>query len=154
MRNGLFCCFLSEICLQIKKSEEELNKGFLEKTSYAIPKPRKLGDEVKTVTMMLFGNAKECEIATRMIDEAIENREQKQKQREKEYEKKREQKNRDRQMYHLRHTHDYEALGIPIGRLLLLTSLTINGVTCAVHSASCALFESYHKLKGFPTYED
>ena len=68
------------------------------------------------VTMMLFGNAKECDIATRMIEEAIENREQKQKQREREYERKREQKNRDRQMYHLRHTHDYETLGIPIGK--------------------------------------
>ena len=50
-----------------------------------------------------------------MIEEAIDNREQKQKQREKEYERKREAKHRDRQLYHMRHTHDYEALGIPIG---------------------------------------
>ena len=104
------CCLL-----QIKKSEDELNKGFLEKKSYALPKARKVGDEVRMVTVMLFGNAKECDIAIKMMDEAMENREQKQKQREKEYEKKREVKNRDRQMYHLRHTHDYEALGIPIG---------------------------------------
>lgn len=100
---------------QIKKSEEELSKGWLEKKSYALPKPRKPGDEVKMVTIMLFGNAKECDIATRMIDEAIENREQKQKQREREYERKRDAKNRERQMYHLRHTHDYETLGISIG---------------------------------------
>ena len=50
-----------------------------------------------------------------MIDEALENREQKAKQRHKEYERKREQKNRDRQLYHLRHTIDYEALDVPIG---------------------------------------
>ena len=41
--------------------------------------------------------------------------EQKAKQRHKEYEKKREAKNRDRQMYILRHTRDYEALELPIG---------------------------------------
>lgn len=74
-----------------------------------------MGDEVKMVTIMLFGNAKECDIAIKMMDEAMENREQKQKQREREYEKKRDAKNRDRQLYHLRHTNDYEALGIPIG---------------------------------------
>lgn len=103
--------------LQIKKSDADLNKGFLEKRSYALPAKRKAGDEVKMVTVMLFGNAKECDLASKMIDEAMENREQKQKQREKEYERKRDAKNRDRQMYHLRHTHDYEALGIPIGEI-------------------------------------
>ena len=41
--------------------------------------------------------------------------EQKAKQRHKEYERKRDAKNRDRQMYHLRHTRDYEALEVPIG---------------------------------------
>ena len=104
---------------QIKKSEDELNKGFLEKKSYALPKARKVGDEVKMVTVMLFGNAKECDIATKMIEEAMDNREQKQKQREKEYERKRDAKLRDRQLYHMRHTYDYEVLGIPIGAYLL-----------------------------------
>jgi DnaJ-class molecular chaperone len=32
-----------------------------------------------------------------------------------EYDKKREEKARNRQIYHLRHTRDYEALGVPIG---------------------------------------
>ena len=41
--------------------------------------------------------------------------EQKQKQREKEYEKKRDQKARDRQMYYMRHTRDYETLELPVG---------------------------------------
>lgn len=50
-----------------------------------------------------------------LIDEAVENREQKAKQRHKEYERKREAKSAQRQLYHLRHTLDYEALGVPIG---------------------------------------
>jgi pyruvate/2-oxoacid:ferredoxin oxidoreductase alpha subunit len=50
-----------------------------------------------------------------MILEAIANKDQKQKQRQKEYEKKRDQKARDRQLYHLRHARDYEALGVPMG---------------------------------------
>ena len=41
--------------------------------------------------------------------------EQKQKQREKEYEKKRDAKARDRQMYYMRHTRDYEMLELPVG---------------------------------------
>jgi DnaJ-class molecular chaperone len=41
--------------------------------------------------------------------------EQKQKQRHKEYERKRDAKARDRQLYHMRHTRDYEALELPIG---------------------------------------
>ena len=41
--------------------------------------------------------------------------EQKAKQRHKEYERKREEKNRDRQMYIMRHTRDYEMLELPLG---------------------------------------
>ena len=41
--------------------------------------------------------------------------EQKAKQRQKEYEKKRDAKARDRQLYHMRHTRDYETLELPIG---------------------------------------
>lgn len=39
-------------------------------------------------TLQLFGSAEQCEAARGMIEEAVENREQKQKQRQKEYEKK------------------------------------------------------------------
>lgn len=66
-------------------------------------------------TIMLFGDAKAIEIAMRMIDEAVDNKEQKAKQRHKEYERKKEQKRRDRQLYHLRHARDYEELGLPMG---------------------------------------
>jgi hypothetical protein len=66
-------------------------------------------------TIQLFGDAKAIEIAMRMIDEAVENREQKAKQRAKEYERKKEQKRRERQLYHLRHANDYEELGVQVG---------------------------------------
>ena len=64
---------------------------------------------------MLFGNHSECENARKLIEEAVDNKEQKAKQRAKEYEKKKDEKRRDRQMYHLRHTHDYEELELPLG---------------------------------------
>lgn len=72
-------------------------------------------DGKRMVTVMLFGNRSECENARRLIEEAVDNKEQKAKQRAKEYEKKKDEKRRDRQMYHLRHTHDYEELGVPLG---------------------------------------
>ncbi|KAI8472485.1 MAG: DnaJ-domain-containing protein [Monoraphidium minutum] len=92
----------SKARIQIKKSEEELNRGFG-------------GPARPMTTLMLFGDAKAIEIAMRMIDEAQENKEQKAKQRAKEYERKKDQKRRDRQLYHLRHARDYEELGVPIG---------------------------------------
>lgn len=64
---------------------------------------------------MLFGNKSECENARRLIEEATDNKEQKAKQRAKEYEKKKDEKRRDRQLYHMRHTHDYEELELPLG---------------------------------------
>ena len=64
---------------------------------------------------MLFGNKSECENARRLIEEACDNKEQKAKQRAKEYEKKKDEKRRDRQLYHMRHTHDYEELELPLG---------------------------------------
>jgi len=67
------------------------------------------------VTVMLFGSASECENARKLIEEACDNKEQKAKQRAKEYEKKKDEKRRDRQLYHMRHTHDYEELELPLG---------------------------------------
>lgn len=64
---------------------------------------------------MLFGNKSECENARRLIEEACDNKEQKAKQRAKEYEKKKDEKRRDRQLYHMRHTRDYEELELPLG---------------------------------------
>ena len=67
------------------------------------------------ITLQLFGNAEACEMARELILEAVENKEQKAKQREKMYEKKRSAKASERQIYHLRHARDYEALELPLG---------------------------------------
>lgn len=103
--------------IQIKKSDEELNKAF--GMGMTVPKPEppagEGGSEKKMVTIMLFGNAKETEAAQKMIEEAVANKDQKQKQRQQEYDRKREQKRIRREMYYLRHARDYEALGVPVG---------------------------------------
>ena len=187
--------------MQIKKEEKELNRAFGTSAIQAKIEDLSVPQEGRTATIMLFGNARECEVAQvlplgpvepaalaggvntlpmscpahgsdgpldrdlttcaeqempphvhgtkgttwtagllcsrpalglpttascsvqllqvrawqAMIEEAIENKEQKAKQRAKEYERKREAKWRNRQMYHMRHTRDYEALGLPIG---------------------------------------
>ncbi|KAK9835168.1 hypothetical protein WJX81_002811 [Elliptochloris bilobata] len=115
----------SKCRIQVKKEEDELQRAFGSSGATVMgvqkpgaPRPGATAADLaekKVVTVMLFGNVHECEVAQRMIAEAINNKEQKAKQRHKEYEKKREAKARDRQMYHLRHTRDYEALELPIG---------------------------------------
>jgi len=102
----------SKCRVQLKKTEEELNRGF--GTGSAAAETNN-PNEKKMVTFMLFGSSKETELASTLIEEAIENKEQKQKQRQKEYDRKREQKRINREMYHLRHALDYEALGVPVG---------------------------------------
>lgn len=75
-----------------------------------------LEDGVKrATTLKLYGSEAACEAARDLIMEAIENKDQKAKQRAKEYERKREEKRAQRQIYHLRHTIDYEALELPLG---------------------------------------
>ncbi len=84
-------------------------------TAPVLKGPQTANKPAKMTTIGLFGNARECEVAKRMIDEAVDNKEQKQKQRQKEYDKKKEGKWRERQLYHLRHAHDYETLEVPLG---------------------------------------
>eukprot|EP00803_Ostreobium_quekettii_P008602 evm.model.scf_931.6 EVM.evm.TU.scf_931.6 scf_931:45254-50483(-) len=98
--------------LQVKKDAAELNRAFGSGPDIKIPSK---DDNPKMTTIMIFGDSRGVEVAKRMIEEAVENKEQKQKQRHKEYERKRDNKRRERQLYHLRHTRDYEALGVPIG---------------------------------------
>jgi hypothetical protein len=66
-----------------------------------LPKPGEVKERDMT-TIMLFGDSKAVELAQRMIEEAVDNKEAKAKARAKEYERKRDQKRRDRQIYHLR----------------------------------------------------
>eukprot|EP00955_Chlamydomonas_euryale_P038627 351140-Chlamydomonas_euryale.AAC.47 len=73
------------------------------------------GPAPKMSVIMVFGDEKAVEIAERMILEAVENKEQKAKQREQQYDKKREEKKRARLLYYMRHTKDYEALGLQPG---------------------------------------
>lgn len=97
--------------VQHKKDDVELDKGF--GSGFAIP-VLNVG-ETRMVTLQLFGNETECEQAAAMIQELIENRDQKLKQRQKEYAKKKEAKKLQRQIYHMRHAKDYEVLELPLG---------------------------------------
>lgn len=91
--------------------QDEMKTGFGEVMRVSVPTP----GEVRMTKVQLFGDAKAVEAAVALIEEALANKEQKAKQREKEYEKKKEEKRRLRQIYHLRHAHDYEALELPLG---------------------------------------
>lgn len=102
----------SKAKIQIKKDEAELLRGFGTGPNL---KPVPKDGEERLTTVAIYGDSKAVEIAERMIQEAMDNKEQKAKQRNKEYEKKREEKRRNRQMYYLRHARDYEALEVPVG---------------------------------------
>lgn len=101
--------------MQVRKEKKELDRAFGSGPQLLPGKGMAMPDGQRLVTVMLFGNKSECENARRLIEEAVDNKEQKAKQRAKEYEKKKDEKRRDRQMYHLRHTNDYEELGLPLG---------------------------------------
>lgn len=105
----------SMLVLQVRKEKKELDRAFGSGPQLLPGKGMTMPDGKRMVTVMLFGNHSECENARRLIEEAVDNKEQKAKQRAKEYEKKKDDKRRDRQMYHLRHTNDYEELGLPLG---------------------------------------
>lgn len=101
--------------IQHKKDEVDLYKAFgTGEKGGILAGVDQVGDK-KLITLHLFGNAEQCDAAQAMIMEAIDNKEQKQKQRAKEYEKKKEAKRLERQIYHMRHARDYEALGLPLG---------------------------------------
>lgn len=91
------------------------------------------------VKVMLFGSPSECENARRLIEEACDNKEQKAKQRAKEYEKKKDEKRRDRQLYHMRHTHDYEELELPLGASKVCPFTFFDGCNAVECLCSCCL---------------
>jgi hypothetical protein len=101
--------------IQHAKGDDELVMGWGGGPAAAAAAASAAPGEPRLVTLQLFGNAEACEAARAMIMEAVENREQKAKQRAKEYEKKRDAKRGERQIYHMRHARDYEALGLPLG---------------------------------------
>ncbi|PSC68285.1 Histone deacetylase 14 [Micractinium conductrix] len=104
--------------LQFKKDEEVLSAGWgtgVPTVGTKGPQVAADGKEPKMATLQLFGDVNQREKALAMIEEAIDNREQKVKQRQKEYEKKKDAKKLERQLYHMRHARDYDALGLPMG---------------------------------------
>lgn len=76
---------LAACCLaQVRKADEELTVAFGSGPQLQAPPPAPSADgQPKMVTVMLFGNANECEKAQRLIEEAVDNKEQKAKQRQK-----------------------------------------------------------------------
>ncbi len=61
--------------MQISKEEEELNRAFGSGPVLHKPKVTTNGESEPQMTkIMIFGNANQCEVAQRMIQEAIENK--------------------------------------------------------------------------------
>ena len=105
----------SKCRVQHAKDEAELERGFGTGPGLPIRLPTAPDAAPKTTKLLLFGNSDAVEAARALILEAIDNREQKQKQRQREYDRKREDKRAQRQLYHMRHALDYEALELPLG---------------------------------------
>jgi len=102
----------SKCRVQIQKNAEELSRGFGSGPDPTRPRvPHQKGNTV----LLIYGDSKGAALAKRLIEEAVENKEQKKQQRQREYEKKKASRNRERQIYHLRHARDYEVLGLPLG---------------------------------------
>eukprot|EP00889_Picochlorum_renovo_P003134 jgi/Picre1/30164/NNA_005533.t1 len=100
----------SKCRIQHTKNDQEMGVAF--GASYKT----RVDAQSQTITLKLFGSQDACATARELIMNAVENKEQKAKQRAKEYEKKKEEKRAQRQIYHLRHARDYEALGNPNNR--------------------------------------
>ena len=113
----------SKCRVQVTKSDAELARGFGGGGGGEAVGPGPAGDgegddappSARLVTIDLFGTPHQCEVAERLIQEAVENREQKSRQRAAAYDRKKEERWRSRQLYHLRHARDYEALGLAVG---------------------------------------
>eukprot|EP01025_Chloroclados_australasicus_P047843 TRINITY_DN5398_c1_g4_i1.p1 TRINITY_DN5398_c1_g4~~TRINITY_DN5398_c1_g4_i1.p1 ORF type:complete len:376 (-),score=65.46 TRINITY_DN5398_c1_g4_i1:557-1624(-) len=103
--------------IQIKKTEADLNKAFGSGMLNYIPEHRLAGKEAsqRFSIVQIFGSGRSIQLAQRLINEAIENKDQKQRNRQREYEKKKEEKRKNRQLFLLRHTKDYQMLGVEIG---------------------------------------
>ena len=57
------------------KEEEELNRAFGAGPKFNIPNKATNGEaQPKMTKVMIFGNSNQCEIAQRMIEEAIDNK--------------------------------------------------------------------------------
>ena len=101
--------------IQVKKSDMSMQLGFGSSFKDQVDAHASNAGKDSMVTLCIFGKESNCETARQLIMEAVENKEEKAKQRARAYEKKKEEKRAQRQLYHLRHSKDYEALGVPLG---------------------------------------
>ena len=101
--------------IQVKKSDMSMQLAFGSSIKDQVDAHASNAGKDSMVTLCIFGKESQCHIAKQMIMEAVENKEEKAKQRARAYEKKKEEKRAQRQLYHLRHSKDYEALGVPLG---------------------------------------
>lgn len=105
----------SKCKIQHTKSDMSMHLGFGSSIKEQLEAHSSNTSKDDFVTLKLYGKPEACESARVLIMEAVENKEQKAKQRAREYEKKKEDRRAQRQIYHLRHSKDYEALGVPLG---------------------------------------
>lgn len=101
--------------IQVKKSDRSMQLAFGSSFKDQLDAHASNTGKDSMVTLYIFGKEKNCQTAKQLIMEAVENKEEKAKQRARAYEKKKEDKRAQRQLYHLRHSKDYEALGVPLG---------------------------------------
>jgi hypothetical protein len=101
--------------IQVKKSDRSMQLAFGSSFKDQVDAHASNTGKDGMVTLCIFGKEKHCQIAKQLIMEVVENKEEKAKQRARAYEKKKEDKRAQRQLYYLRHSKDYEALGVPLG---------------------------------------
>lgn len=101
--------------VQVMKSDRSLQLGFGSSFRDQVDAHASNAGKDSVVVLGIFGTPSNCQIAKELIMETVENKEEKAKQRARAYEKKKEEKRAQRQLYHLRHSKDYEALGVPLG---------------------------------------
>lgn len=101
--------------IQVKKSDKAMRLGFGSTFREQVDAHSSNAGKDGMVTLAIFGTDSHCQIARQMIMDTVDNKDEKAKQRARAYEKKKEEKKAQRYMYHLRHSKDYEALGVPFG---------------------------------------
>lgn len=105
--------------IQLAKSEGEMAVGWgagaAARAKAAAGGDPSVPKHQRSVDFHLFGSSAACDAARAAIEEAVADREAKARKRAAAADKKKEAKARDRQMYHLRHARDYDALGLDVG---------------------------------------
>ena len=99
-----------KVRLQLQKAEEELNRAF---GSGPAPSARDLKAKEGDAVFFVFGEPRGCAMVRGMIDEIIET--ERVAKREKQRDAKKEKRRRNRQIFVMRNTVNYEILGVKLG---------------------------------------